>query len=222
MTRFVWTCFLVLWVTCAQSRENPWPGGIPMTSNAWIDSRGDIVRAWAPHQGDRGHRSYHQVLFCDLSEHEVERAMTTPLGLSIEGVPGLRFSVNEINPLVPGEPNWNEFCSLDLYSLGQVWIKRERSPRGFYRKLARIAAYRYADIGRPEGLTADEYICANVLKHPPPALVSAIQAVARTSSLSLDLITMRFDPENPSHRRTREKWAYYGIDHEVLCEGIGQ
>ena len=222
MAALAWLIVLLLGPVGAMAGGSAWPGGVRMTANAWEDADGDIVQAWAPHPGGRQHRSYHQVLFCDVEEHEVERAMTTPLGFEMEKVPGLRFAENESDPLFLGPPLWDEFCGLDLYALGQVWIERNRGPRGLYRKRARQRARKYAELGWTDGLTADEYLCAYVLRHPPAYLEAAIRRTGVGSLLRLELVLMKFDPDSQFHRKDRAAWAYYGVDHNALCGGLSR
>ena len=83
------------------------------------------------------------------------------------------------------------------------------------------SATRLAEVGKPEGLTAVEYLCAFQLRHPPPAVTAAIRsAPPGMNPVRMASLSMKYDPENRFHRAKRAAWAYYGVDHHALCEGM--
>ena len=133
-----WICGLVMVVMVgASAAEEPWPAGVRMTANAWVDDSGDIVRVWQAHESRPAHRSYDQVLYCDVPEHEQQRARADGgIRIGVKSVPGLRFEPSA-DGLVHGAPRWEEFCSLDLYTLGLRWIELALGPRGLYREMGR-------------------------------------------------------------------------------------
>ncbi len=219
--RWIWGLVTVVMVA-AVSAEEPWPAGVRMTANAWVTESGDIEQGWRSHESRDIHRSYYQVLYCDVPEHAQQRAQATAgLRTGFKRVRGLRFSETEADALVAGDPLWEEFCSLDLYALGLTWIELNLGPRGLYRKWGKAKARKFAAIGKPQGLTAVEYVCAYELRNPPAALVAAIRATDPGSSVKWELRHMQYDPEDRLHRERRAAWAYYGVDHAVLCEGMG-
>ena len=207
-------------VAAPSAAEEVWLAGVPPTANAWVDDSGDIVRVWQAHESRPAHRSHDQVLYCDVPEHEQQRARADGgIRIGVKSVPGLRFEPSA-DGLVHGAPRWEEFCSLDLYALGLRWIELALGPRGLYRQRGRDLARKYAEIGREDGLTAEEYLCAYKLRHPPAYLVLAIRRTDVGSRLKSERRWMEYDPENRSHRKAREKWGYYGVDHDALCGGL--
>ena len=217
--RFAVLLVLILaWAGSPRAAEITHGAGVSPTMNAWALPDGEIVTAWAPHPQGRPHRSYYQVLFCDLPESADERAIVDERGPTPEeSHQGLRFKRDPANPWT-GTVLWEEYCALNLYALGQKYIKRERSPRGWYAKAGRREAHNLAQFGWTDGLTADEYLCAYHLAHPPEYLAKELEAHQDNSYARAALVRMEYDPKHDEDDRAR--FEYYGIDHVSLCGGL--
>ena len=194
---------------------NPWPAGDALSANAWLDADGELVTMYAAHLGGRRHRTKEQVLYCDAEGWEERRAELTGISMEVKGAHALRVVPEGKDGVI----QWKEYCSLDLYRYGVNWIKRERGEGGALEWSGAYLARKLSKVGLKEGLSADEYLCAMVLKAPP---VHVREAIASDASLKLFERAWRYNAQVTAHREVREKWQYYGVDTAILCGPEGE